>query len=201
MNDFIEGFREGIIATSLIEWIAVATGLTYVILAAKKSIWCWIFALISSSIYVYLCYSTQLYIESFLQVFYVVMAIVGWILWNKTKNQKLFVKKWPLKYHIWNLSLSAGVTILLGLTFIEWKEDQAYPFVDSFTTVFSLTATFMVTKKVLNNWIYWIVIDIVAIFLYMSRGFYMTSVLYLLFTILAIFGWLQWRKQYKLQQS
>lgn len=200
MNELIEGFRNGISEASLLEWIAVTTGLIYVILAAKRSIFCWLFAICSAGIYVYLCYSTQLYIESFLQVFYIVMAVLGWLLWSKTKNEKLFVKKWPVKYHVWNLSLSAGVTIILGLAF-DLFTDQAYPYTDSFTTVFSLAATYMVTKKELNNWIYWIAIDIVAAFLYMGRGFYLTALLYALFTILAIFGWLQWRKQFKLQDQ
>lgn len=200
MNDFIDGFWQGLIATSFLEWIAVLTGLIYVILAARKSIWCWSFALISSSLYVYICYGLQLYIESFLQVFYVVMAVVGWLLWSRTKNEKLFVKKWPLKFHVLNLMLSTVVTILVGWSFDEWT-DQQYPYTDAFTTVFSLVATFMVTKKVLNNWLYWIFVDIVAIFLYMGRDLYLSSVLYLLFTILAIFGWMQWRKQFKLQES
>ena len=76
-----------------------------------------------------------------------------------------------------------------------------YPYTDAFTTVFSLAATFMVTKKVLNNWLYWVVIDLVSIFLYMSRGLELAAVQYLLFTVLAILGWIQWRKQYKLQTA
>ena len=200
MNEFIEGFKEGIIATSWLEWTAVSTGVIYVILAARKSILCWVFALVSSILWVYICYTAQLYIESSLQIFYVVMAVVGWFIWNKTKDEKLFVKKWPIKYHIFNLSLSTGVMILLAMSLDLWT-DQAYPYTDAFTTVFSLAATFMVTKKVLGNWVYWIVVDLVSIFLYMSRGLELAAVQFLFFTILAIFGWMQWRKQFKLQKA
>ena len=200
MNDFVEGFKQGLLDTPLLEWIAVVAGVAYVILAARRSIWCWIFAIISSAIYIYLCYIVQYYLESVLQVFFLVMGVVGWIMWEKSKNQELFVIKWPQKFHIINLSASTGLTLLLGLIFDVYT-DQTNPYADAFTTVFSLTATFMVTKKVLNNWLYWIVIDIVAVFLYMARGYYLSSVLYFLFTILAIFGWMQWRKQIKLQQA
>lgn len=200
MNEFLDGFRQGIIETSWLEWLAFIASIAYVILAARKSIWCWSFALISSGLYVFICYNTQLYLESSLNVFYVVMAVVGWVFWNQSKNEKIFVKKWPLKFHVMNLSLSTGVTILLGLAFDEWT-NQAYPYTDAFTSVFSLTATFMVTKKVLNNWIYWIFIDLVSIFLYLSRGLELAAVQFLIFTILAIFGWYHWRKQYKLQAA
>jgi nicotinamide mononucleotide transporter len=200
VNEFVEGFKIGLVNTPLLEWFAVLTGVLYVILAAKKSIWCWGFAFVSSSIFVYLCFTVQLYIESVLQLFYVVMAIVGWVMWNANKNKEEFVIKWPINFHLINLSTSLLIACLLGFVFDTYT-NQANPYMDSFTTIFSLAATFMVTKRVLNNWLYWIVIDLVSIYLYASRDLHLSAVLYFLFTFLAVFGWFAWRKQFKAQQA
>lgn len=200
MNDFFQGLKESILNTPLLEWLAVFTGILYVILAAKKSIWCWVFAFVSSSIFVYLCFDAKLYVETVLQVFYVAMAIVGYVMWNANKDEKKFIVTWPLGFHLANTAASLVFSFGLGYA-LDIYTDQASPYIDSFTTVFSLAATFMVTIRVLNNWLYWIVIDLVSIYLYFTRGLQLSSVLYLIFTVLAFFAWIEWRKQYKLQQS
>lgn len=200
VNDFFQELFVGIKATSIGEWVAFLSGVAYVVLAALKSIYCWIFALISSALYVYICYSTDLFIESSLQIFYVVMAIIGWFIWNHSKSDKLFVKTWPLKYHLINILVSLVIAFVLGYLF-ERYTTQANPYVDAFTTVYSLAATYMITQKILNNWLYWIVIDLALVYLYGSQGLELTSVLYLVYSVLAIFAWMQWRKQFKLQAS
>jgi nicotinamide mononucleotide transporter len=198
VNDFIIGVKEGIIATSMLEWIAVLTGVAYVILAAKKYILCWLFALISAGIYVYLCYSSDLFLESFLQLFYVLMAIMGWYLWKKSEDREDLIITWSRDFHFFNIAVSTVIVVGLGYYF-DGNTNQDYPYLDAFTTVFSMAATYMVTQRVLENWIYWIVVDIAAIFLYAGKGFFLTSVLYLIFTVLALYGFVKWRKQYRLQ--
>jgi len=200
VNDFIISLKEGILATSLLEWMAVSTGIAYVILAAKKIILCWLFAFVSAAIYVFLCYSSDLYLESFLQLFYVLMAIVGWYLWNKTRDREDLIITWSRDFHFFNIAVSLVIVVGLGYYF-DGNTNQDYPYLDAFTTVFSLAATYMVTQRVLENWIYWIVVDIAAIFLYAGKGFVLTSVLYLIFTLLAVFGYLKWRKKYRLQKN
>jgi nicotinamide mononucleotide transporter len=193
------------------EWIAVICGISYVILAMLQKNLCWIFALISSGIYVYLCINTQLYIESTLQFFYVIMAIVGWVTWyqlsrksagstssNTTKSRKAGVQVLSPQFHIVNIVLSGVGAFLIGLSFDLWT-NQANPYIDAFTTVYSLVATYLVVKKVLGNWIYWIVIDLASIFLYADRGYSLTAVLYASFTVLAVIGFFSWRKAYKNQ--
>lgn len=197
---FIISVWEGIKATSLVEWIAVIAGITYVILAIKEYIICWLFAFIASALYVYLCYVGELYIESMLQLFYVAMAIVGWLNWKKTLADKTPIKKWRISQHGLNIAISGAVALLLGFLFDTYTA-QANPYVDAFTTCYSLSATFMVTKKVLGNWVYWIVIDLVSIYLYAQRDYQLTAVQYGLFTILAIFGFIAWLKEYKAQQA
>lgn len=199
MIEIISNIKEGIIQTSLIEWIAVLTGITYVILAARKSIFCWSFAIISAGLYVYLCYSADLIIESFLQLFYVMMGVFGWVMWNKNRDENYPIVKWRMDFHFLNVAISTVIFLVVGYYFEE-NTSQDYPYLDAFTTVFSLAATYMVMQRVLENWIYWIVIDIAGMFLYAGKGFFLSAFLYFIFTALAIHGFLKWRKAFKLQK-
>ena len=122
------------------------------------------------------------------------MAVYGWLNWYKPTIENKIIK-WPIKYHAINFITSLSLTILLGYLFNRFT-DQANPYTDAFTTVFSLTATFMVTKKVLENWIYWIVIDAVSVGLFISRELYLTSLLFIVFTLIAIWGYAKWKKNY-----
>ncbi|MFT5861118.1 MAG: nicotinamide mononucleotide transporter [Flavobacteriaceae bacterium] len=197
MFSFFESLLVEIKMTSVWEWIAVVTAVAYVILAARKNILCWIFALLSSAIYVYLCIIGKLYIEAILSLFYVVMAVVGWIAWNAaTADDRIHT--WKINKHLINITISGVLAYLLGLSFDLWT-DQAFPYIDAFTTVFSLSATFMIVRKVLENWIYWIAIDLASIYLYHDRGYTLTSVLFAIYTLLAIVGFYSWRKSYKQQ--
>lgn len=200
---FLESVYQGILITSVLEWIAVLTGTIYVILAALRSNLCWIFAIVSAGIYIYLCIDGKLYIESALQVFYVAMAVIGWVSWQKQAQSQSVetendVKMWPVRYHALNIIISGAIAFLLGFCFDTFT-DQANPYMDAFTTIFSLAATFMVVRKVLENWIYWIIIDVFSIFLYHQRGLSLSAVLYFLFTILAVVGFFAWYKKYKTQ--
>ena len=200
MMSFITSVWEGILATSIIEWLAVISSIIYVVLAAKRLILCWLFAFIGSCLFVYLCYVGDLYIESILQLFYVVMAVVGWVSWNKEKLDNSKIKKWGVNNHLLNIVLSGIVAFILGFIFDNYT-NQANPNIDAFTTCYSLSATFMVTRKVLGNWIYWIVIDLVSIYLYAQRDYNLTAVQYGIFTILAVYGFIGWRNEYKMQRA
>ena len=197
---FITNVWEGIKATSIIEWLAVISSIIYVILAAKRLIVCWLFAFIGSALFVYLCYIGNLYIESVLQLFYVAMALIGWITWKNSNSDNSPIKIWRLKKHLINILLSGVLALIIGYIFDKYTT-QSNPYVDAFTTCYSLSATYMVTRKIIGNWIYWIVIDLVSIYLYAQRDYYLTAVQYGLFTLLAMYGYMVWRKEYKLQKQ
>lgn len=184
--------------TSLIEWVAVICSMAYVILIARKRIIAWLFALIASCIYVYLCIISQYYLESFLQIFYVLMAIYGWYSWNKAEQNDDFIKKWSLKTHGINIILSSILTLTLGYIF-DHHTDQSLPYLDAFTTVFSITATIMVAHRILENWIYWIIIDLFSVQLYANKDLNATAVLFIIYTIIAIVGFNRWKSLYKNQ--
>lgn len=197
---FITSVFEGIKSTSLIEWLAVVSTIMYVILVAKRLIICWLFAFVGSALFVYLCYEGNLYIESILQLFYVIMAVVGWLSWKKSALKDNTIVKWKMNSHLLNVAISGVLAFILGYLF-EIYSNQANPYIDAFTTLYSLSATYMVTKKILGNWIYWIIIDLVSIYLYAQRDYNLTAVQYGLFTILAVFGFFAWRKEYKTQKA
>lgn len=195
--EFFQGIQQGVIDTTWVEWVAVLCAILYLIFLAQKKIICWFFAFLSSVLYTKLCIDAQLYLESFLQLFYIIMAIWGWFSWkNGSKDRP--ITKWKFKYHFLNITICSMLAIALGMYFSAFT-DQSYPFLDATTTVFSLTVTFLVIYRVLSNWIYWIVIDSLGMVLFYLKGFELTVLLYLLYTVLAVFGYLKWLKMYKKQ--
>ena len=190
MLDIFQNLYSLEINLSLIEIIAVFFSIIYVVLAAKESIWCWSAALISVSIYIYICFQAQLYAETGLQVFYFIMAIYGYFSWRKN-NSLLKINELAISNHILIMILGSLLTFLLGFYFSTYTDAQL-PIVDSFTTVFSVIATYMVVKKILSNWLYFIIIDAVSIYLYFSRDLHMTALLFCIYTIIAIIGYWKW---------
>ena len=178
---------------AVFEIISVVFSIMYVILAAKENIWCWLCAAISVSLYIYICFDAKLYLETGLQGFYFIMAIYGYLQWNRPKK-KITIGTWSLKRHLLIFGVGIIASFILGKLF-EIYTDAALPIIDSFTTIFSLFATYMVTKKILENWIYWIIIDIVSVYLYFIRDLQLTAGLFTAYTIIAVFGYLSWKKQ------
>ena len=177
---------------TIIESLAVFFSIIYVILAAKKNIWCWASAIISVSLYIYICYTAQLFAETGLQIFYLLMAFYGYYSWNKT-GSSFKITEWSIKKHISILIFGAILTFFIGF-YLSIYTSSKMPIVDSLTTVFAIFATYMVTKKILANWLYWIVIDIVSVYLYFSRDLHLTALLFIIYTIIAFFGYFNWLK-------
>ena len=181
---------------SIIETTAVFLSIIYVILAVKQNIWCWAFAAISVILYIYICFTSQLFAETGLQFFYLFMAAYGYYNWNKSEA-RLDISKWTASKHLLLILFGAIFTFLIGFYFATYTNAKM-PIVDSFTTVFSIIATYMITKKVLENWLYWIVIDTVSVYMFFSRDLHLTSFLFIVYTIIAIFGYFSWLKKIKI---
>ncbi len=200
MDIFFEQLRN----TSSWEWCAVILALAYLILAIKENIWCWPSAFFSTAIYAWLFFDVNLFMESFLNAYYLVMAIYGWKQWTSIKtnqqNNSLSIVRWTLKTHLM-LILFLSIVVLLTGFLLSTFTTQDFAYLDSFTTIFSLVATFMVTKKVLENWLYWIVINFVSVYLFYSKGLALTSVLFSVYFILAILGWYKWKIKFNSNNS
>ena len=179
---------------SVIESLAVLFSLLYVILAAKENIWCWAAALISVSLYIYICYTAKLYPETGLQIFYLIMAIIGYFTWNKKSKEK--IKEWSEFKHLIIIILGALFSFIMGFYFFTYTE-SAMPIIDSITTTFSIIATYMVVKKVLGNWLYWIVIDLLSVYMYFHRDLHLTSLLFVAYATIAVFGYISWSYRIK----
>jgi nicotinamide mononucleotide transporter len=199
--DIFENIYKAILTTTIWEWMAVLCGLLYVILISFKKISAWFFAVISSALYIYLCYMSQLYLETGLHVFYLAMGLYGWHEWTEDSKDHIEpIIRWPLKFHLINIVGSTMLMFILGYLFDTYT-DQMNPYADAFTTVFSLAATFMITRKVLENWIYWIIINIVNTYLFASRDLYLSSALFVLYTVIAVYGFFNWSRIHKQQRG
>lgn len=188
-----------ILTTSTSEWIAFFSSILYVIIIALQKKIAWFFAFISSALYVYLCFSSKLYLDSFLQFFYVLAAIYGWMQWNKTDlNEKLSKKN--IRFHLFAIGICLVLSFSIGWI-MKTFTDQASPYLDATITITSLFATYLVARKIIDNWVYWIFIDLACIPIFYSRGLYLTSILYLIYAIIAIVAFFKWNNEYRKQHE
>lgn len=178
----------------LLEIVAVVTAIGYLLLAVRQNIWCWLCAAVSTAIYVYLFVVARLYMESVLNLFYFAMAVYGWYSWSsgRTDGTELPVSTWPVDVHIRAIAVIVAVGAINGYLLAAFT-DAAYPYVDSLTTWGAIWATFLVARKVFENWYYWLVIDLASIVIYWSRGLELTSLLFVVYVVIIPFGMLAWR--------
>ncbi len=180
-----------------VEGLAVVLALAYLLLAARESAWCWYCAFASSALYVVIMWDVNLYMEAALSVFYVVMAVVGWYEWRKGGKEHTGVVICTLtaKQHGALLALMLVMALINGWVMHVWT-DAAWPFIDSFLAWGGVITTVMVVRKVLENWIYWFVLDAIGLYLYIDRGLYMSALLFALYLVIIVFGYLKWRKEF-----
>jgi nicotinamide mononucleotide transporter len=176
------------------EVLAVILAVVYLVLAIRQNIWCWAAAAASTLLYLFIMFQARLYMESALQVFYLGMAAYGWYEWRHggAGGVELKVTTWPLRFHL------VAVAAVMCLVFVSGEllsrySSAALPFLDSFTTWGAMIATFMVARKVLENWIYWFLIDAVSIGLYLSRELYFTAALFAAYLFMIVIGYRSWR--------
>ena len=191
---------------SIPEIVAVLASLTYVILASREHRGCWPAGMIGSSIYVVVFFQYQLYMDSALNIFYVVMAMYGWLMWKNRQSEIDLVaaapknitsiKQWHAIKHINAIAVILLLSALSGF-YLDNYTDAAFPYFDSLTTWSSFLATWMVVNKILETWLYWIVIDAASIYLYINKELYFTALLFGLYVIIATYGYLNWKKLYQ----
>ncbi len=201
MDAFYEGIVAAAQAMSIWEVVAVILGIAYLVLAMRQSILCWYAAFGSTAIFSWLFWDVSLVMESGLNVYYLIMAIYGWSVWrgNKEKSEtNVAIKTWSLSRHA--LVISGVILMSLATGYgLEKNTSAALPYLDSFTTWGAVITTYMVAQKVLENWLYWLVIDTVAIYLFIDRELYLTALLMIVYVVLATIGWFMWLKEYRQQ--
>jgi len=208
----------------VMELIAVVASLLYVVLAAKGNIWCWPAAILSTVLYTVIFYDVYLWMDSALQLYYLLMAAYGWFCWRKNNasnnssshtsnntpsntpsnshshSKVLLYSQWSLQRHGIAILALTLLSIVLGWLMANYTPAH-FPYLDSATTVFAVFATYLITQKVLENWLYFIVIDFVSIYLYIEKSLIPTAALFAAYVVLAAYGYWQWRKQFTLQNN
>ena len=192
---------EQLLAWSAGEAVAVVFAILYLLLAIRENIWCWFCAGVSTALYVWLFIDAKLYMESALNVFYFAMALYGWRVWRSgSSDEALPVVVWRGRIHAIAIVCIAGAVAITG-HILSTYTDAAYPYVDSATTFAAIWSTFLVARKVLENWWYWLVIDLASIYIYWSRGLELTALLFALYVIMIPFGLYRWTRSYRTRKT
>jgi nicotinamide mononucleotide transporter len=177
-----------------LELAAVVLALVYVVLAIRQRRSCFCAASLSAMLYTVIFAKAQLYMEAALQIFYIAMAAYGWFVWGQQQSpEERPVTRWPLIRHGWLIIAVVSIAAVTGALLSRYT-DAALPFADSLTTVAALVATWMVARKILENWLWWIAIDLLSIWLYVERELTTTAILFAGYVVLALAGYLAWRQ-------
>ena len=193
---------DALLQMSGVELAAVLLGIAYLLLAMRESLWCWYAALVSTALFLHLFWQVNLLMESALQVYYIGMAVYGWWHWRHggANHETLAISRWPLRNHLIAISLVLLAALISG-TLLAQNTNAALPYLDSFTTWGSIVTTWMVARKILENWLYWLVIDSASIYLYLDRELYLTAALFAVYVVIVIFGYFQWLQHYRARSS
>ncbi len=180
---------------SLYEIAGTLSGILAVWLTTRQNIWCWPAGIVNVSLYAIVFYRSKLYADMALQLVYVALCLYGWYHWKHPGAQRTRLPVSRLRPRTALALLVVGMPALAGLGgFLSRRTDASLPYLDSATTVASLLAQWLQTRKVLENWHVWIVTDLVYIAMYVYKDLFLTAGLYLVFTALAIVGLREWRK-------
>jgi nicotinamide mononucleotide transporter len=181
------------------EIVGTLAGVAYIVLAARRNRWCWIAGAVGSGLAGIVFAYRALPMQAALNAFYVVMSVYGWLRWARSAGEgELPVDVWPARWHLF------AAVALIALTFasarvLASETHAAWPLLDSLTTWFSLLATWLTARAKLENWLYWIVIDAILVYLYFMQAMPLFAILYALYVVIAAAGFIAWRRRFKAQ--
>ena len=182
-----------------VEILGVIFSIAYLIFSINQNILLWPLGIISALLYMVVFYQSKFYADMGLNGYYVVISIYGWILWRKGSGESgtglpvsRIGKRHALILFLITAIAFAGIGVIL-----DRFADTPVPYWDAFTTALSFTATWMLARKILENWILWIIVDAVSMALYLYRGLYPTLFLFAIYTTMAVIGYLKWKQSYK----
>jgi nicotinamide mononucleotide transporter len=194
----LDGIREGLQQMTWLEGVAVVFGIASVFYSMKEHIWVYPTGIVSTLIYVWICLQYKLYADMGINAYYFSMSIFGWYVWTHPKEgQKVLPVTW-LKPSGWAISIGIFLASFLTLYLVLSRfTDSDVPYWDSFTTASAFVGMWLMAKKKVENWIAWIITDLVSVPLYFHKGLILTSFQFLFFTILATLGLIAWIKSAK----
>ena len=201
MPDIFAQLYSNILDTSLLEVVAVVFGILSVWFARKENIWVYPTGIINVLIYVYLCFFAGLYADMGINAFYFVMSVYGWYNWSRKDAESHHVPISKLSLFQWIISILLIAVAFALIYYILLKyTDSTVPLFDSFTTSLFIAGMWLMAIKKIENWLLWILGDLLVIPLFAMKGLVFTSVQYVVFLILAIMGYIEWRRRLKKKQ-
>ena len=187
-----------------LEAAGVLFSVLYLVLAIRQNLWCWPAAFVSSVITIAVMFGARLYSEAGLNVFYAAMAVYGWYQWRygggRGGERALPISMWSAKLHAIAIGGSVAASLVIGWL-MSSNTDAAFPYLDAFVLVSSIVTTYMVARKILENWLYWLVIDSLSLYLYLERGLLMYAGLFALYLVLVVIGFVRWQREWRVQRA
>lgn len=180
---------------TILELFASLFGFMSVYFTVKQNIWCWFFGLLQVILYCFIFFTAKLYSDMILHVIYIFLQFFGWYSWKYGGSNQSTLRITLMTNTSFWIGLTVTITLFAGYI-MQTRTDASYPYEDAFIMAASLVAQYLMIKKILESWLFWIIVDVVAIVIYCYKGLYFTTVLYVLFLIMAIIGYLEWKKSY-----
>lgn len=204
MNELLSGILSGWQLQTSLELLATVLALAYTVLAIRHSLWCWPAALISTLLTLQIMLQSQLFTDALLQLYYAAMALYGWRNWQKMRQHShgvpQTVVEWHLPQHVLLIGCTFTAGLLLGYLMANYTSTD-FAYLGAQVSCFAVVSTWLVAKKVVSNWLYWVVIDAVSIYIYLQKDLYFFSALFVIYTVIAAVGYLAWRSSYQVQQN
>jgi len=186
------------IIDNYVEILGAVFGFVYLYFSIKQKVWLWPVGIITSVFYIYVFFVSKFYADMCLQFYYVAVSIYGWYFWvfgKKKQETELQTTKTDLR-EIIILTVATIVLFIIISAILYNFTDSPVPIWDGFTTAASIIATWMLAKKKLENWLVWIVVDFLSISLFLYKELYVTSILFVAYTVLAFVGYFKWKKDF-----
>lgn len=195
IDTLLQSIVESLRAASPLEHLALVAGLGYALLAVRRDHRAWVFGALSSGLLAWLAAGAALPLQAMLQSLYVLMAVYGFVRWSRESASRgaLTVRRWPVRSHALSILVIALLTLFVAPT-LGRLTGAAWPYLDTLVTGLSLLATWLTARAVLENWLYWFVVNLLSMFLYGSQGLVFVSLLYAVYFLIAIAGWRAWRR-------
>ncbi|MFR9495033.1 MAG: nicotinamide riboside transporter PnuC [Rikenellaceae bacterium] len=193
---------------TLLEIVGALIGLLYVILEYRANVWLWPVGVVMPAIYIYIYYQAGIYADMGINVYFLVAAIYGWVVWQRSRNAypkpkedghqevedaTLGIVRTSRKEWFWCSMLFAASFALLAYILVNYTSSSV-PYSDSFTTALSIVGMWMLAHKRVEHWVLWIVVDAVSVVIYVEKGLYPTAILYAIYTVIAMAGYVKWLK-------
>ncbi|KGE15483.1 nicotinamide riboside transporter PnuC [Sphingobacterium deserti] len=201
MPEFFTSLYQQFLTTTALEWIATLSGFLCVFLAARQNILNWPISIVSVSIYAYIFFQSKLYGDTVLQLYFLFTAFYGWYYWSTLNaHDTRPIQVFTIRQMFTTIFLTIALATIIGSSLRAFT-DTDVPYVDGFCTAVSFVAQFLMTRKVLQNWLMWVVVDVLYIPLYIHKDLLLTAILYIAFAIIAWNGYRAWRLAYNKQHS